>query len=86
MARRPPCPEKRGELEGSHVPGVPQYEPQEQRKWLVLVVAWMTTLAGLAVMARLWCRRIRSQALWWDDYLMMFSTVTTSSKSPPFSS
>ncbi|TWU77311.1 hypothetical protein ED733_004934 [Metarhizium rileyi] len=26
-------------------------------------------------MARLWCRRIRKQALWWDDYLVMFSTV-----------
>lgn len=64
-----------GELEGSHVPGVPQYEPREQRKWLVLVVAWMTTLAGLSVMARLWCRRIRNQPFWWDDYLMMFSTV-----------
>ncbi|KID75583.1 uncharacterized protein G6M90_00g046370 [Metarhizium brunneum] len=64
-----------GELEGSHVPGVPQYEPREQRKWLVLVVAWMTTLAALAVMARLWCRRIRNQPFWWDDYLIMFSTI-----------
>lgn len=65
-----------GELEGSYVPGVPRYEPAGMRRWIILVVAFMTTLAFMAVAARLWCRHIRKQKFWWDDYLIMFSMVS----------
>ena len=63
------------ELMGEYVAGVPHYEPEALRRWLVLVVAWMTILAGMAVILRYVSRRIRKQKLWWDDYMIAFSMV-----------
>jgi hypothetical protein len=63
------------ELMGDYVAGVPHYEPKDLRRWLVLVVTWMTILAGMAVILRYVSRRIRKQKLWWDDYMIAFSMV-----------
>jgi hypothetical protein len=64
-----------GELLGDYVSGVPHGSPGAMRRWLILVVSWMTTLAILSIALRLICRRIRKQKLWWDDYMIMFSMV-----------
>lgn len=64
------------ELMGDYVSGVPHSKPGPLRRWLILVVSWMTTLAILSIGLRLLSRRIRKQKLWWDDYMIMFSMVS----------
>ncbi|OAA72086.1 hypothetical protein ISF_01159 [Cordyceps fumosorosea ARSEF 2679] len=62
-------------LSGYKVPGVPHYEPRAMRVWIILSTSWVTTLAVTSVFLRLLSRRLRSQKLWWDDYLIMFSMM-----------
>lgn len=69
------------ELDGVYVSGVPHYSPAGMRVWIVLCVSFTTTLSIIVVGLRILSRRIRKQPLWWDDYLIMFSMVTSPSSS-----
>ena len=43
--------------------------------WIVEVVVSVTTLSLVAVGLRLWSRKLKQQALWWDDWMILFSMV-----------
>lgn len=60
----------------ANIPGVPNYDPAQMRRWALVVASVMSFLAAVAICLRLLCRRIRKQPLWWDDYLIMFSMVS----------
>jgi len=43
--------------------------------WIVEVVVSVTTLSLVAVGLRLWSRKLKQQALWWDDWMILFSMI-----------
>lgn len=46
--------------------------------WIIEVVVSVTALSVIAVALRLWSRRLKKQALWWDDWMILFSMVGSS--------
>lgn len=65
----------------SVLPGILGYDPQNLQPWSLQVVVSITTLALVAVGLRIWSRYLKGQALWWDDYMIIFSMVRPH---PPF--
>lgn len=57
----------------SVLPGILGYDPQNLQPWSLQVVVSITTLALVAVGLRIWSRCLKGQALWWDDYMIIFS-------------
>lgn len=55
--------------------GLKGYNPDNLQPWTVEVVASVTVLAACCVALRLFCRHLKAQKLWWDDYFIMFSMV-----------
>lgn len=49
--------------------------PDDLQPWSIAVTASMTSLAFVCVCLRLLSRYERKQALWWDDYMIVFSMV-----------
>ncbi|EED22640.1 conserved hypothetical protein [Talaromyces stipitatus ATCC 10500] len=49
--------------------------PDDLQPWSIAVTASMTSLAFICVCLRLLSRYERKQALWWDDYMIVFSMV-----------
>jgi nicotinamide riboside transporter PnuC len=45
------------------------------QQWSIATVSIVTTLAFLFVCLRLLSRYERKQALWWDDWMIIFSMV-----------
>ena len=66
----------------SRLPGLPGFDPDNIQPWTVRVISSMTVLAVLAVGMRLSSRHIMGQKLWWDDYMIIFSMVSTSFPMP----
>lgn len=60
----------------SQLPGLPGYDPYNLKPWTVAVVTAMTVLAVVAVMLRMLSRHLKSQQLWWDDWMIIFSMVS----------
>ncbi|KAL8371689.1 hypothetical protein RB595_001476 [Gaeumannomyces hyphopodioides] len=56
-------------------PGIPGYDPQNVQPWTVEVVVSVTVLAAVSVVLRIWSRHLKGQALWWDDYMIVFSMI-----------
>lgn len=50
-------------------------DPDNLQPWSIAVTTSVTGLALLCVCLRLLSRYERKQALWWDDYMIMFSMV-----------
>ncbi|GAB1314742.1 PTH11-type G-protein coupled receptor protein [Madurella fahalii] len=61
--------------DSSVLPGIPGYDPHDLQPWTVQVVVSVTVLATVAVGLRLLSRRINGQALWWDDYMILWSLL-----------
>lgn len=51
------------------------HAPDDLQPWSIAVTASMTSLAFFCVCLRLLSRYERKQALWWDDYMIVFSMV-----------
>lgn len=49
------------------------------QEWSIATTAAVTALAFVAVCLRLLARYERKQALWWDDWLIIFSMVSDNS-------
>jgi hypothetical protein len=60
---------------GSVLPGLKGYNPNTLQPWTVAVVASMTILQVVAVALRLYCRYLKAQQLWWDDYVIIWAMV-----------
>jgi hypothetical protein len=56
---------------------LPGFNPHNIQPWTVSVVVSVTILALVSVTLRLVSRRIKGQPLWWDDYMIIFSMVST---------
>lgn len=48
---------------------------EELQSWLISVLAAMVILSTVAFTLRIVSRRVESQSLWWDDALILISTV-----------
>lgn len=59
----------------SQLPGLPGFDPDNIQPWTVKVVVVMTVLTLIFVGLRLLARFLKKQALWWDDYMIMFSAA-----------
>ncbi|KAI1634520.1 hypothetical protein F4809DRAFT_618075 [Biscogniauxia mediterranea] len=51
---------------------IPGY-PENLQPWTIAVSVSMTVLALVSVLLRVLARREKGQALWWDDYMIIFS-------------
>jgi hypothetical protein len=67
----------------SQLPGLPGYDAQNLQPWTVQVIVAVTALALVAVGLRLFSRRLKSQQLWLDDKMIIFSMVRTRITNPP---
>lgn len=59
----------------SVLPGLPGFNADNLQPWTVQVTASMTVLAVVCVILRIISRRLRQQALGWDDRMIIFSLV-----------
>lgn len=50
-------------------------DPDNLQPWSIAVTVLMPALALTCVCLRLLSRYERKQALWWDDYMIIFSMV-----------
>ncbi|KAK0388882.1 hypothetical protein NLU13_5125 [Sarocladium strictum] len=57
----------------SQLPGLPGFDADNLQPWTVRVVVSMTVLALTSVGLRVLSRRLKSQPLWWDDWMVLFS-------------
>ncbi|KAL2209536.1 hypothetical protein CC79DRAFT_1332697 [Sarocladium strictum] len=57
----------------SQLPGLPGFDPDNIQPWTVTVVVSMTVFALVSVGLRLLSRHLKSQKLWWDDWMILFS-------------
>ncbi|KAK4066786.1 hypothetical protein H0G86_004925 [Trichoderma simmonsii] len=57
----------------SVLPGLPGFNADNLQPWTVQVTASMTVLAVVCVILRIISRRLRQQALGWDDRMIIFS-------------
>ncbi|KAF4120644.1 hypothetical protein GMORB2_2647 [Geosmithia morbida] len=64
-----------GAAKESQLPGLSGFDPVSIQPWTVKVVVVMTVLALVFVGLRLLSRYLKKQALWWDDYMIIFSML-----------
>ncbi|KAI6779238.1 uncharacterized protein J7T54_007765 [Emericellopsis cladophorae] len=57
----------------SQLPGLPGFDPDNLQPWTIQVVVSVTVLALCSTVLRVVSRRLNSQKLWWDDWMILFS-------------